>query len=197
MMTDSPTARTARYDLLLAGSLTATGGGVVSTCSLVRDAELVIVVDPGMAERQSDILDPLRALRVKPGDVTDVILSHHHPDHTLNAALFPAARVHDHWAIYHGSRWDDVDAEGRELSPAVRLIRTPGHTDADISTVVGTPDGVLVCTHLWWTDSIPDEDPVATDPAALHASRARVLAFADVVVPGHGAPFRPSSATPR
>ena len=31
----------------------------------------------------------------------------------------------------------------------------------------------------------------------LHASRARVLGFADLIVPGHGAPFAPSEATPR
>jgi glyoxylase-like metal-dependent hydrolase (beta-lactamase superfamily II) len=27
--------------------------------------------------------------------VTDVVFSHHHLDHTVNAALFPAARIHD------------------------------------------------------------------------------------------------------
>jgi hypothetical protein len=31
----------------------------------------------------------------------------------------------------------------------------------------------------------------------LHASRARVLGFADLVVPGHGEPFRPGPSTPR
>jgi hypothetical protein len=56
----------------------------------------------------------------------------HHPDHTVNAALFPNARIHDHWAIYQGA-----------------------------------------------------------DQAALVASRERLISFADVVIPGHGAPFRP------
>jgi glyoxylase-like metal-dependent hydrolase (beta-lactamase superfamily II) len=197
MMTDSPAPRTARFDLLLAGSLTSTAGKVVSTCSLLRDADRTIVVDPGMAERPADILDPIRALDVAPEAVTDVVLSHHHPDHTLNAALFPAARVHDHWAIYRGATWDSNDAEGRELSPAVRLIRVPGHTHEDIATVAGTPDGLVVFTHLWWTDTAPEEDPYAVDADALHASRARVLAFADLIVPGHAGPFRPSPSTPR
>lgn len=195
MMPDVPESRSARYDILLAGSA---GPSVASTSSLVRDGDAVIVIDPGLSPSQASILKPLAALGVAPTDVTDVVISHHHPDHTLNVALFPAARVHDHWAIYDfGGRWDNVDAEGRHLAPSVHLIRTPGHTEEDISTVVGTPDGVVVFTHLWWTDAIPDEDPYAPDSQILHASRARVLAFADLIVPGHGEPFTPSESTPR
>ena len=194
-MPDAPTGRSARVDVILAGS---TGPNVVSTCTLVRDGELVAVVDPGIAPSQDAILAPLRALDLAATDVTDVVISHHHPDHCLNMALFPRARVHDHWAIYDfGGRWDDVECEGRALSPSVHLIRTSGHTPEDLSTVVGTPDGVVVMTHLWWTAAGPAEDPYAPDPAALHASRARVLGFADLIVPGHGAPFAPSEATPR
>lgn len=194
---DRPGARTARVDVLLAGSLTASGGAVVSTCTLIREGQRIIVVDPGMAASQRQILDPLAALGLSPREVTDVVLSHHHPDHTINVALFPDAAVHDHWAIYRGDQWEDSDAEGRELTAAVRLIRVPGHTSEDIATVVGTPDGIVVCTHLWWTETVPEEDPYATDPDALHRSRARVLAFADVVIPGHGAPFKPGPRTPR
>lgn len=195
MMTDAPIGRTARVDVLLAGS---PGPACASTCSLIRDGDAVIVVDPGLSPSQAAILDPLTGLGVAATDVSDVVLSHHHPDHALNAALFPAARVHDHWAIYDfAGRWDDVEAEGRVLAPSVRLLRTPGHTAEDISTMAGTPDGIVVCTHLWWTEAGPAEDPYAPDPAVLHASRGRVLELADLIVPGHGAPFRPTDATPR
>jgi glyoxylase-like metal-dependent hydrolase (beta-lactamase superfamily II) len=195
MMTDAPPARTARFDVLLDGSLSPRCS---STCSLVRDGDASIVIDPGLAPSQSAILDPLAALGLVPTDVTDVVLSHHHPDHALNAALFPNARVHDHWAIYDfAGRWDDVEAEGRVLAPSVRLLRTPGHSAEDISTLVGTADTSVVFTHLWWTADGPTEDPYAPDPAILHASRARVLELADLIVPGHGSPFRPTDSTPR
>jgi glyoxylase-like metal-dependent hydrolase (beta-lactamase superfamily II) len=197
-MPDTPSGRSARFDILLVGSLTSIdGSGVVSTCSLVRDDERLIVIDPGMADRQADILEPLAALGVTPDAVTDVVLSHHHPDHTMNVALFPRAAVHDHWAIYRGSDWEDSDAEGRRLTDSAVLIRVPGHTSEDIATVVGTKEGIAVFTHLWWTATVPVEDPYAEDPARLHASRARVLAFADLIVPGHGAPFAPSASTPQ
>ncbi|HYL40217.1 MAG TPA: MBL fold metallo-hydrolase [Candidatus Binatus sp.] len=194
---DLPSARTARFDLLLRGGLTEADGGVAGSCSLVRDAGRVMVVDPGMAADDEAILGPLRARGLQPGDVTDVVLGHHHPDHALRAGLFPNASVHDHWATYRGTTWEDADAEGRELTPSVKLLRTPGHTAEDIATVVGTADGVVVLTHLWWTAEGPADDPLAEDPDAIHASRRRVLEIADLIVPGHGEPFRPGPATPR
>jgi glyoxylase-like metal-dependent hydrolase (beta-lactamase superfamily II) len=194
-MPDAPAAASARVDVLLSGSV---GPSTVSTCSLIRDGEAVIVVDPGLAPSQEAILAPLREAGYGPDAVTDVVISHHHPDHVLNVALFPNARVHDHWAIYDfAGRWDDVDCEGRSVSPSVSLIRTPGHTDQDLSTVARTTEGTVILTHLWWTDAGPAEDPYAPDPAVLHASRKRVLAMADLIVPGHGGPFVPSAATPR
>jgi glyoxylase-like metal-dependent hydrolase (beta-lactamase superfamily II) len=56
---------------------------------------------------------------------------------------------------------------------------------------------VVVLTHLWWTDQGPLEDPYAPDPDALRAQRERVLALADLVVPGHGPAFTPGPSTPR
>ena len=192
-----PEGRSARVDLLLAGSLTSTGGGVRSSCTLIRDADRVIVVDPGMAESARSILDPLEALGLRPEDVTEVVLSHHHPDHTLYAGLFPNAAVHDHWAIYRGTHWEDSECDGRVLAPSVVLARTPGHTDEDLATVIGTPDGVVVCTHSWFNSetSVGDEDP--DDAAALQQSRDEILEIAWQIIPGHGPAFHPTAETPR
>jgi glyoxylase-like metal-dependent hydrolase (beta-lactamase superfamily II) len=163
------------------------------TVTLIVDSGAVIVVDPGMVASREALLAALAAHGPAPADVTDVVFSHHHPDHTVNAALFPAARIHDHWAVYEGDRWLDRDADGVLLSPSVRLVRTPGHTKEDISTVASTPDGVYVCTHAWWSAEGPEEDPLGTDAAALVASRELLLAFATVIIPGHGALFRPEA----
>lgn len=192
-----PTGRTARVDILLDGSLTSTGGGVRSSCTLIRDGDRNIVVDPGMAPSALSILDPLAALGVLPEGVTDVVLGHHHPDHTMHAGHFPNAAVHDHWAIYRGTNWEDSDADGRELTPSVILARTPGHTDEDIATLVGTPEGLVVCTHCWFTSesAVEDEDPENAEQ--LRESRRRILEVADLIVPGHGPAFRPSETTPR
>jgi glyoxylase-like metal-dependent hydrolase (beta-lactamase superfamily II) len=144
------------------------------------------------------ILEPLARAGVAPEDVTDVVISHHHPDHTWHVGLFPRARLHDVWAVYQGDQWDDQPAEGRRLSASVLLAETPGHTPQDVSTLVTTAQGLVVCTHLWWHADGPAEDPRATDLTALHAGRERVLALDPVtVVPGHGPAFTPGSGTPR
>jgi len=172
--------------------------GVASSVVLVRDGDTVVVVDPGMVRSPRLILDPMAELGVQPTAVTDVVLSHHHPDHTWHVALFPNARVHDVWAVYQGDQWDDQPAEGRQLSPSVRLMETPGHTAQDISTLVTTDVGLVACTHLWWYADGPAEDPRATDLSALHASRERLLALEPVrVVPGHGPAFVPDATPPR
>lgn len=171
---------------------------VASTVGFVRDGDVLVVVDPGMVASPASILDPLAALGVGADEVTDVVLSHHHPDHTLKAALFPNARVHDHWAWYRDDRWVDRPAEGFELSASVRLTQTPGHTPQDVSTLVETEEGLVVFTHLWWSADGPPDDPYATDPASLHEQRARILALPGLVriVPGHGAAFAPGPGTP-
>jgi glyoxylase-like metal-dependent hydrolase (beta-lactamase superfamily II) len=171
---------------------------VASSVVLVLDGDARVVVDPGMVREPGLILEPLAAAGVRPDEVTDVVLSHHHPDHTWHIALFPAARVHDVWAIYRGDQWTDSPAEGRQVSPHVRLIETPGHTPQDITTLVETADGVVACTHLWWHADGPPEDPRGTDAPSLHAGRRRVLDLGVVrVVPGHGPAFVPDDSTPR
>jgi glyoxylase-like metal-dependent hydrolase (beta-lactamase superfamily II) len=171
---------------------------VASTVVLIRDGDAVIIVDPGMVASRSLILDPLARLGVDPASVTDVVFSHHHPDHTVNTALFLQARVHDFWAIYQDDQWEMRPADGFELSPSVSLMTTPGHTAQDITTLVDTADGLVACTHLWWYAEGPAEDPRATDLPALHTSRARLLDLAPVtIVPGHGPAFTPDGSTPR
>jgi glyoxylase-like metal-dependent hydrolase (beta-lactamase superfamily II) len=157
--------------------------------TLIIDGDAVIVVDPGMVADRGALLAALAAHGPGAADVTDVVFSHHHPDHTVNAALFPNARIHDHWAVYQGDRWLDRDAHGTMLAPSVRLLRTPGHTAEDISTIASTADGVYACTHAWWAAGGPEEDPLGTDAAALKASRGLLLNVATVIIPGHGAPF--------
>lgn len=180
----------AQLDVLFTGYVTS---GVAGTVSLVRDGDAVIVVDPGMVPHRSAILDPLGALGVSVDDVTDVVISHHHPDHTWHIALFPHIRLHDYWATYERDVWESRPAEGFQVSPGVRLLETPGHTREDITTLVDTDEGVAALTHLWW-NAMAESDPRAWDLAQLHDHRSRVKEQATLIVPGHGVTFAVSQA---
>ena len=194
-----PLTGTARVHVLQDGYAReeADGEHVGSTVTLIIDGDAVIVVDPGMVASRDALLAELAGQGVAPGEVTDIVFSHHHPDHTVNAALFPAARIHDHWAVYQGDLWTSREADGAVLSPSVRLLSTPGHTMQDITTLASTANGVHACTHAWWAAGGPADDPFSPDQRLLTASRAKILAVAAVIIPGHGPAFVPGASTPR
>ena len=167
------------------------GDHVSSTVSLILDGDARLVVDPGMVADRRQIIDGLARHGVDAGQVTHVLLTHHHPDHTLNAALFPDADVVDAWATYRGDLWLDHQGDGYQPTPHVRLMATPGHSAQDVTWLVETDAEVMACTHAWGlAASQPEDDDYATDQRALAASREQILRVADVVIPGHDAPFR-------
>jgi glyoxylase-like metal-dependent hydrolase (beta-lactamase superfamily II) len=188
-------ARTARLDVLVEGY--ARTPHVAGTVSLVRDEDRIVIVDPGMVADRDLILRPLRELGVRPEDVTDVVVSHHHLDHTVNIALFPVVPVHDFQSVIEGDVFTQRPADGLQLTPSIRLLATPGHTPQDLTTLVGTADDVIAATHLWWTQDGPADDPYSPDREELRRQRKRVLDLATMILPGHGAPFRPQGSTPR
>lgn len=189
----------AKLDILTEGYV---GERVAGTVVLLRDGDFVAILDPGMVAKRGLILNPLSELGVATAAVTDVVFSHHHPDHTINAALFENARFHDFQAIYKDDLWVDREfingSDVCELSPSIRMLLTPGHSPQDVTTLVDTDEGLVACTHLWWSESGPADDPFAVDRDVLRASREKVLALSPIlVVPGHGAPFTPGNKTPR
>ncbi len=83
---------TAEIHILSEGYLGDGDDRVGSTVGFARDGGVLVVTDPGLVPEREAILRPLAELELAPDQITDVVLSHHHPDHTLNAALFPNAR---------------------------------------------------------------------------------------------------------
>ncbi|MEO1006995.1 MAG: MBL fold metallo-hydrolase [Planctomycetota bacterium] len=163
---------------------------VASTVVLIEAAGAVIVADPGMVADRAIIVDALRAEGILPRDVTHVFISHHHPDHTLNAAMFPRAAVVDFWGVYQDDLWED-HPDHFEIAPGVRVVRTPGHTHEDASLLIEASDGTYAITHLWWNEQMqPEVDPLAEDAEAMEVHRDMILREADWIIPGHGRMFR-------
>ena len=185
---------TATWHQIVDGYVLAGGSKVASSVVYVNDGDQHIVIDPGLVAAQSQILEPLARLGVQPDQITDAVISHHHPDHTMNVGLFGNARVHSGTAIYFGDHWDDASAD-RSISANVRLIATPGHQPEDISVVIDGNDsngnsGIVIYTHEWWMESGPEIDPYAANPDQLAASRKKILDLNPVkIIPAHGPAF--------
>ncbi|MEM9354263.1 MAG: MBL fold metallo-hydrolase [Planctomycetota bacterium] len=162
---------------------------VAGTITLVKAEGAVIVADPGMIDSRGRIEAGLRSQGVSPDAVTHVFVSHHHPDHTVNAGMFPKAKVVDFWGEYENDVWRD-HGDRYELASGVYVLQTPGHTKQDASLVVETEEGVVVLTHLWWDENMqPAVDPLAEAPKELDQHRLKVLEIADWIIPGHGKKF--------
>ena len=192
---------TATWHQIVEGYVLEGGAKVASSVVYVNDGDQHIVIDPGLVASQSQILEPLARVGVQPEQVTDVIISHHHPDHTVNVGLFGKARVHSGTAIYFGDQWDDAQPE-RSISANVRIIATPGHQPEDISVVIDGEDsdgnsGLVIYTHEWWMESGPEVDPYAADPIQLAASRNKILDLKPLkIIPAHGPAFINKKASP-
>src|SRR3954464_7596205 len=69
------------------------GGLGWSTVALVRGQGRVILIDAGNFGMRRVIAGRLEAHGLKPTDVTDVILTHAHYDHSINWPMFSSSRI--------------------------------------------------------------------------------------------------------
>ncbi|MEP9375988.1 MBL fold metallo-hydrolase [Aquabacter sp. CN5-332] len=125
------------------------GGLGWSTIAMLRGEGRVILIDVGAFGVRKELEKQLAANGVSPDDVTDVVLTHAHYDHSVNYTLFPAAtvwigRVELEWArdVPPGfNPLPELYVQDMVRSPRVRLIEenstflpgltaiaAPGHT---------------------------------------------------------------------
>jgi N-acyl homoserine lactone hydrolase len=70
------------------------GGLGWSTIVLMQGHGRVALIDTGSFGQRQLILDRLSAHNLTPSDVTDVILTHAHWDHSVNWVMFPQAKIY-------------------------------------------------------------------------------------------------------
>lgn len=159
------------------------------TTTLIKDEEIIAVVDPGVLNDKSILIDALakEGLRIK--DITHVFVTHSHIDHYRNVGMFPVTtKVLEYWAEWNGGRpknWDE------QFTRNIRIIKTPGHNYDGLTFLVKTKLGqVAIVGDLWWKENYPSDDPYASDMQKLKESRKKILEIADYIIPGHGKMFK-------
>ncbi|XP_067171151.1 metallo-beta-lactamase domain-containing protein 1 [Apteryx mantelli] len=168
-----------------------------SSVTLVQ-GPLTVLVDTGGPWGRERLPALLAAQGLRPADVTHVVCTHGHSDHAGNVNLFPGADLLVGFDLSRGAGLYLPHGLARGQPYALdagrlEVLPTPGHTGAHVSVAVrGTALGtVVVAGDLFEREG--DEEAwreLSEDPARQEASRRRVLALADVIVPGHGPPFR-------
>ena len=154
-----------------------------ATITLVRDKDIVMIVDPGVLDDQRILVDKLKGEGLNINDVNYVCLTHSHIDHFANVGMFPKARILEFFGIWKGGICDEWK---ENFSKDIKIIKTPGHDKTGITLLVKTDDGIVaICGDVFWKEDSPMEDPYADAPKKLIESRKKVLKLADWIIPGH------------
>ena len=165
-----------------------------STSTLIRAGDRLILVDTSTKYMKPSLKISLRQIGVFAKDVDTVVLTHNHNDHTENADMFPNAKILIHSGEDRTFKGAEVIEGDATIAKGVELRHTPGHTWDSMSVFVEGVDRKYVIAG----DAVPLEDNIRKNvPPGLHVCRdlamksiKTICDYADVVVPGHGAPFR-------
>lgn len=202
------------------------GGLGWSTIALLRGHGRVALVDAGSFAQRQPVLDRLQARGLLPGDVTDLLLTHSHWDHSVNWVMFPNASVaiggtELDWSL--NEPWDMTPVPElyvRELAASaqvrrVRAVETvlpgivaydaPGHTpghlvfclDGGDRDVIFSGDAAKNRAEL-----LSRTADMTYDPAISRATMEAIWAMwrrraGSVLVPGHDLPMELAEGAPR
>ena len=156
-------------------------------CFLVTHTSGVVLVDTGMPDSATAIADALTGIGAGWTDVTDVLLTHDHPDHI---GSLPEVRTHAPQATVWGNA--PLTARGlneRDVVRGLTVLATPGHTAGHVSLLhdsgallvgdlVGNQDGAL--------SRPPDPFTADADEAERSLDRIASIPF-DRLLTSHGA----------
>jgi len=138
-----------------------------STIALIRRDDRVGLVDVGGFGQRLLLLDRLAELGLTPGDVTDVLLTHSHYDHSINWVTFDNANIaigrdEMKWALEQPTGRTYVPelymqalqrsprlcavTDGEEVFPGITAHATPGHTPGSLVFVLQAGERDVVFT---------------------------------------------------
>lgn len=182
-----------------------------ATTALLVDDRLVLV-DTGVEDDTRKLLDGLAKIRVKPGDLSTIFITHTHPDHVGGLATVKKdspAKVAAHRVeadfIARKRTYDgpprvqrhpgtpvDVLLEDGQVHDGLRVIFTPGHTRGSMSLLDETRSLLFVGDAANNEGRLgPMDDRYNVDPKQHRESIRKLAALHfEHAVFGHGTPIK-------
>lgn len=197
-----------------------------STIALLRGEGRIALIDVGSFNQRNLILAQLKARGLTPADVTDVILTHCHHDHSINWVMFPDARIHIgageiDWSLTQPwgvtpvpelyvrelascNRLHRIEA-GDEVLPGIVAHHAPGHTPGHLifvaegveKDVIFTGDAAKNRVELITLAADMTYDPAVTRASIEAMWRLWRKKPGSVVIPGHDLPMVLDGDQPR
>jgi len=189
-----------------------------STIALLRGEGRVILIDVGSFNQRTLIQKQLAAHDLAPADVTDVILTHSHHDHSINWVMFPKARVHIgagelEWSLKEPWGTSPVPelyvrelagspqlvrvSPGSEVLPGIVCHHAPGHTPGHLiftiegaeRDVIFTGDAAKIRDELTTLEADMTYDPAVTRASIELMWKLWKKKPNTLLVPGHDVPM--------
>ncbi len=188
------------------------------TCSLIQSEGLNVLIDlDHPVKDRSDLVESLASLGVMPHQIKVVLLTHLHPDHIGHKDLFPGALFMFHkderltfyfkknrnlqlegdviYELSNGGRLRYVNSvpDLRKLGDDIYIRHCPGHTKgslvifACIDELVHVFVGGIFLNQAYYERWEPPG--MSWEQERIYEHMAFIEENAEVVVPGHGAPF--------
>lgn len=194
------------------------GGLGWSTVALLRAHGRLALIDAGSFSMRTMILERLKYRGLKPTDITDLLLTHSHHDHSVNWTLFSHARIvigaHElDWSLTvpwgigpvpelymrELKTWPTLKTavEGEEVFPGITAHLAPGHTPGCLVFLLHSAERDVIFTGdaaKNRAELVSGTTDMTYDDAVSKASIDMIWTLwrarpGNIVVPGHDVPM--------
>jgi N-acyl homoserine lactone hydrolase len=194
------------------------GGLGWSTIPLLRGKGRTAILDGGPIGMRRLLIERLASRGLKPGDVTDMLLTHAHHDHCINWTLFAKSWIvlgaHElEWSLKvpwgetpvpelylrELQKWPTLykAEDGQEVFPGITAHMTPGHTPGHLVYVLHGEDRDVIFTGdaaKNRAEMLSRQADATYDPEISAASMEMIWGLwrrrpGTILVPGHDVPM--------
>ena len=202
------------------------GGLGWSSVVLLRAHDRIVLIDTGGFSMRAMLIKRFAERGLKPTDITDLLLTHSHHDHSVNWTMFPKARIviganelewslEEPWGIgpvpelyvRELNTWPTVHkaADGEEVFPGITAHLAPGHTPGCMVFVLhaGERDVIFAGDAAKnRAEMVSGTTDMTSDAAVSGASIEAIWKLwrtrpGNILVPGHDVPMMLEDGKPK